>query len=120
MPRGDQTPGTPSDELSRLRHRDPAAAAGPVLPGVPAHGARRENGGPRKGAAMSATLSLSAVIPVYNERYLVEELVRRVLAVEIPGIRAPELVIVNDGSTDGSGEILRRLASAHPDRIRLF
>jgi glycosyltransferase involved in cell wall biosynthesis len=65
-------------------------------------------------------LKLSVIIPVYNERFLVGELVSRVLAVSAPEIRELELVIVDDGSRDGSLEILRDLARRHPDRIRLF
>ncbi|HYO11686.1 MAG TPA: glycosyltransferase [Thermoanaerobaculia bacterium] len=64
-------------------------------------------------------VKLSVVIPVYNERFLVGELVRRVLAVSAPEIRELELVVVDDGSKDGSTEILRRLAAENPDRIRL-
>ncbi len=64
-------------------------------------------------------VKLSVIIPVYNERYLVRELVRRVLAVAAPEIRELELVIVDDGSRDGSREILRQLAAGEP-RIRLF
>jgi glycosyltransferase involved in cell wall biosynthesis len=64
-------------------------------------------------------IKLSVIIPVYNERFLVEELVRRVLAVSAPEIRELELVIVNDGSKDGSTEILRAIAAEHPERIRL-
>ncbi len=65
-------------------------------------------------------LKLSVVIPVYNERFLVRELVERVLAVRIPEVRELELIIVNDGSKDGSTEILRQLAADNPGRIRLF
>jgi len=57
-----------------------------------------------------AGLKLSVVIPVYNERYLVRELVERVLAVSIPELREIEVVVVNDGSTDGTTEVLRKLA----------
>jgi glycosyltransferase involved in cell wall biosynthesis/phospholipid N-methyltransferase len=64
-------------------------------------------------------LKLSAIIPVYNERFLVRELVKRVLAVAAPEIRELELV-VDDGSRDGSLEVLRELAREHPDRIRLL
>jgi glycosyltransferase involved in cell wall biosynthesis len=49
---------------------------------------------------------VSLVIPVYNEKASVEELLRRVVAVDIP----KELVVVDDCSTDGSREILLRLA----------
>jgi glycosyltransferase involved in cell wall biosynthesis len=65
-------------------------------------------------------VKLSVVIPVYNERFLVSEIVRRVLAVSAPEIRELEVLVVDDGSRDGSTEILRRLAAEHPDRIRLF
>jgi len=68
----------------------------------------------------SERLKLSVVIPVYNERYLVRELVERVLAVSIPDIHEIELLVVDDGSKDGSREILRELAVAHPDRLRLL
>lgn len=45
---------------------------------------------------------LSVVMPVFNERTTVEEIVRRVLAVPL----RIELIVVDDGSNDGSGEIL--------------
>jgi glycosyltransferase involved in cell wall biosynthesis len=47
-------------------------------------------------------------MPVYNEKATVEEIIDRVLAV--PGIRK-ELIVVNDASTDGTREILERLAA---------
>jgi len=60
---------------------------------------------------------LSVVMPVYNERYLVAESVRRILAVQSPLISRLDLIIVDDGSTDGTRDILRHLAAAHPERI---
>ena len=47
-------------------------------------------------------------MPVYNERATVEEVVERVLAV--PGVRT-ELIAVDDASTDGSRDLLQRLAA---------
>jgi len=47
-------------------------------------------------------------MPVYNERETVREIVRRVLAAEA-GLEK-ELVIVDDGSTDGTREILEEMA----------
>src|SRR5947208_15341571 len=67
-----------------------------------------------------AGVRLSVVVPVYNERSLVAELVDRVLAVSAPEIRELELLLVDDGSKDGSLDILRRLAAEHPDRVRLL
>jgi glycosyltransferase involved in cell wall biosynthesis len=50
---------------------------------------------------------LSVVIPVYNEKQWVRELVRRVQAVPIP----KEIILVDDCSTDGTRDILRELES---------
>jgi glycosyltransferase involved in cell wall biosynthesis len=52
---------------------------------------------------------LSIVIPVYNERNTVVEIVRRVRQVELPGDLDREVVIVDDGSTDGTREVLDQL-----------
>lgn len=64
-------------------------------------------------------LSLSVVMPVYNERHLVEESIRRVLGLVDERLAWLELICVDDGSTDGSREVLRRLAATHADRMRL-
>ena len=49
---------------------------------------------------------LSVVMPAYNERDTIEEIVRRVLAVPL----RTELVVVDDGSRDGTRDILSKLA----------
>ncbi len=48
---------------------------------------------------------LSVVMPVYNERTTIDAIVRRVLAVP----QRIELIVVDDGSTDGGGPILDEL-----------
>lgn len=50
-------------------------------------------------------MKLSVVMPVYNERDTVEEILRQVKAVGL----ASEILIVDDGSTDGTRELLARL-----------
>jgi len=53
------------------------------------------------------SLPLSIIMPVFNERETVASIAQRVLA-EVPV--ALELIIVDDGSTDGSAEIIDALA----------
>src|SRR5579862_9001605 len=53
-------------------------------------------------------LRLSVLIPVYNERTTIEMILDQVHAVEVP----KEVICVNDHSTDGTAEILDRLAAA--------
>ncbi len=62
-------------------------------------------------------MKLSVLIPVFNEKRTIQELVQRVLQQDIPGISAKELVIVDDCSTDGSDEIIRKLEHQHPEII---
>lgn len=50
-------------------------------------------------------LTLSVIIPCYNEVEFLETIIERVRDVEL----ATEIVIVDDGSTDGSRDILKRL-----------
>jgi glycosyltransferase involved in cell wall biosynthesis len=50
-------------------------------------------------------MKLSIVMPVYNERETLKEILDQVRAVELPGV-GKEILVVDDGSTDGSREIL--------------
>ncbi len=52
---------------------------------------------------------LSVVMPVFNERHTVNEIIGRVLAVPL----RIELVVVDDGSSDGTSEILVELQKQH-------
>lgn len=60
-------------------------------------------------------MKLSIVIPVFNERDTIEELIRRVQNVEV-GLEK-EIIIVDDGSEDGTHQILENLN--HPN-IKIF
>jgi glycosyltransferase involved in cell wall biosynthesis len=59
---------------------------------------------------------LSIVIPAYNERKTIEEILVRVH--ELPVDK--EIIVVDDGSRDGTRELLSGLASARHQGIRLF
>ena len=50
-------------------------------------------------------MKVSVIIPVYNEKSTIEEILRRVKAEEI----ATEILVIDDGSIDGTREILENL-----------
>jgi glycosyltransferase involved in cell wall biosynthesis len=58
---------------------------------------------------------LSVVMPVYNERETIQEIIRRVLAVPL----RIELIVVDDGSKDGTRDILADLAKELPIKLIL-
>jgi glycosyltransferase involved in cell wall biosynthesis len=68
-------------------------------------------------ANAAEALSLSVLVPVYNERHFVETSLRRLLAIESPLIRSLEVIVVDDHSRDGSWDIIQRLADTDP-RVR--
>jgi len=65
---------------------------------------------------MTAVPAVSVVLPVHNGRDFVESSIRSVLAQDFTDF---ELVVGDDGSDDGTAEVLARLA-AEDDRIRLL
>ena len=64
-------------------------------------------------------MKLSILMPVYNERTVVERCISLVLTARLPESMDRELVIVDDCSTDGTFAILQRLAAGFP-QIRLY
>ncbi|MBI3654380.1 MAG: glycosyltransferase family 2 protein [Acidobacteria bacterium] len=65
--------------------------------------------------------SISAVLPAYNEEENIEIAVTRMAEVlrSLP-LRDWEVIVVDDGSTDHTGEITDRLAAADPDHLRVL
>jgi glycosyltransferase involved in cell wall biosynthesis len=55
---------------------------------------------------------LSVIVPVFNERTTLVEVLRRMRAVELPDGIDREIIVVDDGSTDGTREVLRQLGDS--------
>jgi len=64
--------------------------------------------------------TLSILIPLYNEEEFVGTLLERVLAAPLPEGIGREIVVVDDGSTDGSAAIVDQIAAKYPDVLRLI
>jgi len=60
-------------------------------------------------------LTLSIVVPIYNEAAYLEEILRRVLSVSLPG-QVRELILVDDGSRDGTSALLEDLPRLLADK----
>ena len=65
---------------------------------------------PPEAYATMPAMSLSVVMPVYNEKATVETILERV---EGSGL-ATEIILVDDGSTDGTRDVLHEIAPRHP------
>jgi len=61
------------------------------------------------------TLKLSVIIPCYNEQKTVAEIIRRVRAVNL----AHEIIVVDDGSTDGSRDVLAQVEKGNDLKVIL-
>lgn len=59
-------------------------------------------------------MKISVVIPVYNERGTIEQIVKAVRASEVGDL---EIIVVDDASSDGTQEVLKEQVSALADKI---
>jgi len=104
-----------ADALKRTRDHLPAispsetAAAAPVRAEVSPAPARTER----------RTL-LSVAIPIFNERDTLLELLERVRAARVPEGVDLEIVLVDDGSTDGTRDILAREVEGRFENVRVL
>lgn len=60
---------------------------------------------------MAKKLTLSVLIPVFNERHTIHEVIRRVRSVDVD----TEIILVDDCSVDGTRDVLRKLAETEKD-----
>ena len=61
--------------------------------------------------------TLSIVIPVYNEQDTIFEIVKKVIAAELPNGMAREIICVNDCSKDNTKQSLDSLPGLHPETV---
>jgi undecaprenyl-phosphate 4-deoxy-4-formamido-L-arabinose transferase len=69
---------------------------------------------------MNAPTDLSLVIPVYNEKENLSELIDRCLAACRATGRTFEIILVDDGSRDGSRTIILQAADQHPEVVGII
>src|SRR6202050_1370915 len=67
---------------------------------------------------MRDSLLLSVLVPLFNEEEFIAPILERVLDAPLPDGMQREIVVVDDGSSDGSAEIVAEMAARHPE-IRL-
>jgi undecaprenyl-phosphate 4-deoxy-4-formamido-L-arabinose transferase len=61
---------------------------------------------------------LSVIIPVFNEEENLPELARRLMETLAPRYRTFEIILVDDGSTDRSWELITKFHQEHPEHFR--
>ncbi|MDE0022554.1 MAG: glycosyltransferase family 2 protein [Candidatus Poribacteria bacterium] len=66
---------------------------------------------------MSSYEKISVVIPVYNEKATLREIIEKVRSADVAGLEK-EIVLVDDYSTDGSRDMLREIEASEPTDLR--
>ncbi len=63
---------------------------------------------------------VSILVPAYNEEEFLPAMLDRVLSAALPAGVETEILVVDDGSTDGTAEAALAVAGRVPDRVRVF
>jgi glycosyltransferase involved in cell wall biosynthesis len=66
----------------------------------------------RDNTAPAPMRKLSVIVPVFNERNTLVEILRRMRSVELPDGVEREIIIVDDGSDDGTRDVLKQLSDS--------
>ena len=127
-------PFRPKRRVSLPESPEPASGLSTVSCFAPCRAAMAESAAPTsltgalpQGAAVppeslssSSTLDLSVVVPLYNEEGSLPHLIDQVLATLRPLPLRFELVLVDDGSRDGTPALLRDLAGRVPELVAVL
>ena len=68
---------------------------------------------------MTYRKTLTIWVPAYNEEDCLEKTIREVVQVAREKLEAFEIIVVNDGSTDGTGTVADSLAAGHPEIVAI-
>jgi glycosyltransferase involved in cell wall biosynthesis len=63
---------------------------------------------------------LSILVPLYNERAFLRKCIQKVIEAKLPDGLDKEIIIVNDGSTDGCEKIAEALQQQYPSLVKVF
>jgi len=65
-------------------------------------------------------MTLSILMPLYNEEEFIGAILERVLNAPLPEGLDREIIVVDDGSSDGSAAAVEAFAATYPDTVRLI
>ena len=74
---------------------------------------------PKQGRKSKRASKLSVLVAAYNEEATLWPCIKAVLAARLPRGVEREIIVVDDGSTDGTWAVAQRLAGEHPE-VRIF
>jgi len=94
-------------ELQPIYQASNAAAISDGLLSVPS--TQREAARIQEQSTTEGRETVSIIIPIYNERQYVEQILHRVRTAPIPANLKREIIVVDDGSTDGTTTVLETL-----------
>lgn len=104
-------PAAPSNVPSTVPSAPQPGISSPTASPAPFPSPRRHDAGPDEPAPR-----VTVVVPTYNERPNLPDLVRRILALDANYA----VLVVDDGSPDGTGEIAEDLVATNPGRVSVL